>query len=79
MCRIKELKMRKVWKLEDLDCAHCAGKIEEAVQGLEGVEEANVSFMAQKMTVEFSGDEAEISRRIAEVVAEIEPEVTLSE
>ncbi len=71
--------MRKVWKLEDLDCAHCAGKIEEAVQGLEGVEEANVSFMAQKMTVEFSGDEAEISRRIAEVVAEIEPEVTLSE
>lgn len=71
--------MRKVWKLEDLDCAHCAGKIEEAVQGLEGVEEANVSFMAQKMTVDFSGDEAEISRRIAEVVAEIEPEVTLSE
>lgn len=71
--------MRKVWKLENLDCAHCAGKIEEAVQRLEGVEEANVSFMAQKMTVDFSGDEAEISRRIAEVVAEIEPEVTLSE
>ncbi len=71
--------MRKVWKLEGLDCAHCAGKIEEAVQRLKGVQEANVSFMAQKMTVDFEGDEMELAQRIADMVAEIEPDVTLSE
>lgn len=71
--------MRKVWKLEGLDCAHCAGKIEEAVQGLKGVQEANVSFMAQKMTVDFEGDETELAQRIADMVAEIEPDVILSE
>lgn len=75
--RAKE--MRKVWKLEDLDCAHCAGKIEQAVQALEGVESANVSFMAQKMTVDFSGDEDEMSELIAKTVAEVEPDVSLSE
>lgn len=71
--------MRKVWKLEGLDCAHCAGKIEEAVRGLKGVEDVNVSFMIQKMTVDFEGDETELAQRVAEMVAEIEPDVALSE
>ena len=43
--------MKKVFKLEDLDCANCAAKMENAISKIEGVESANVSFMTQKMTI----------------------------
>ena len=34
--------MKKVFKLEDLDCANCAAKMENAISKIEGVESANV-------------------------------------
>ena len=45
--------MKKKFKLEDLDCANCAAKMEEAIKKIPGVNDASVSFMTQKMTVEF--------------------------
>ena len=42
--------MKKTFKLVDLDCANCAAKMEAAVQKIDGVTAASVSFMAQKMT-----------------------------
>ena len=44
--------MKKVFLLEDLECAHCAGKIEREVAKLEGVCESKVTFLTQKLTVE---------------------------
>lgn len=41
--------MRKTFELEDLDCANCAAKMENAVRGIEGVTFVSVSFMTQKM------------------------------
>ena len=46
--------MKKKFKLQDLDCANCAAKMEEAIKKIEGVSDATVSFMTQKMTVEFA-------------------------
>ena len=46
--------MKKVYKLEDLDCANCAAKMENAIKELPEVEDASVSFMYQKMTVNFA-------------------------
>lgn len=43
--------MKAVFKLEGLDCANCAAKIENEVSKIPGVQEANVAFMTQKMTV----------------------------
>lgn len=43
--------MKAVLKLEGLDCANCAAKIENEVQKITGVEEATVTFMTQKMTI----------------------------
>ena len=43
--------MKKVFELEDLDCANCAAKMAEAVRGIEGVTYADVNFLTQKMTV----------------------------
>ena len=45
--------MKKTYKIE-VDCANCALKMEEAAKKVEGVLEATVSFMAQKMKVEFA-------------------------
>ena len=45
--------MKKTFKLVDLDCANCAAKMEAAIKKLDGVHDATVSFMTQKMNVEF--------------------------
>ena len=43
--------MKKVFKLRDLDCANCARKMEDAIRKIEGVEDVQVSFMTQKLTL----------------------------
>lgn len=44
--------MKKTYKMENLDCANCARKIEEAIKKLDGVQNATVNFMMQKLTLE---------------------------
>ena len=43
--------MKKTYKLENLDCANCAAKMEKAIGNIDGVEECSISFMTQKMTL----------------------------
>ena len=42
----------KNYKLKDLDCAHCAAKMETAIKKIKGVNDATISFMTQKLTVD---------------------------
>ena len=58
--------MKKVFKLQDLDCANCAAKMERGILKLDGVTAASVCFMSQKLTVE--ADEASFERIMDEVV-----------
>ena len=44
--------MKKTYKLENLDCANCAARMENAIRRLDGVQSAAVSFMAQKLVLE---------------------------
>ena len=44
--------MKKTFKMENLDCANCAAKIEAAISKLPGVESASVNFLMQKVTIE---------------------------
>ena len=44
--------MKKVYRLQDLDCANCAAKMERAIAKIDGVDSVTVSFMAQKLTLE---------------------------
>ena len=50
---MEEKIMKKTYKIE-VDCAACALKMEEAAKKVEGVKDATVSFMTQKMNVEFA-------------------------
>ena len=67
--------MKKTYKLIDLDCANCAAKMETAIQKIDGVTSATVSFMSQKMTVE--GDDARfdaIMQEVVKVCRKVEPD-----
>ena len=43
--------MKKKFKLQDLDCANCAAKMEEAIKKIDGVTDASVSFMTQRLVL----------------------------
>lgn len=67
--------MKKKFKLEDLDCANCAAKMEEAIKKISGVNDANVSFLAQKMTIDAQDDKFdEIMKEVSRVCAKVEPD-----
>ena len=67
--------MRKKYNLTDLDCANCAAKMEDAIRKIDGVKDATVSFMAQKLTID--ADEERFDSIMKEVVAvckKVEPD-----
>lgn len=67
--------MKKKFKLEDLDCANCAAKMEEGIKKISGVNDASVSFMSQKMTVDADDERFdEIMKEVVNVCAKIEPD-----
>ena len=70
--------MKKVFKLEGLNCAHCAAKIEERVSKLEGVKSVVINFMTTKMTLE-SVDEniADVVEKVKKLINEVEPDVNM--
>ena len=67
--------MKKRFKLVDLDCANCAAKMEDAIKKVDGVKDATVSFVMQKMTVE--ADDArfdDIMKEIVKVCKRVKPD-----
>lgn len=44
--------MKKIFKMNDLDCAHCADRMEQAISKIDGVKSVSVNFMAQKMVID---------------------------
>lgn len=67
--------MKKKFKLQDLDCANCAAKMEEAIKKIDGVSDASVSFMMQKMTIEADDERFDaIMDEVARVCAKVEPD-----
>ena len=71
--------MKKKFKLTDMDCANCAAKMEDAIKKLDGVNDASVSFMMQKMTID--ADDArfdEIKKEVAEECKKLEPDCIIN-
>lgn len=67
--------MKKTFKLEDLDCANCAAKMETAIHKLEGVKKATVSFMTQKLTIEAEDDKFdEVVQAAVKCISRVEPD-----
>ncbi|HJG30930.1 cation transporter [Collinsella tanakaei] len=67
--------MRKSFKLDEIDCANCAQKLEDAISKLDGVEKASVNFMTQKLTLTAADDRFdEVLDRVVKLTADLEPD-----
>ncbi len=65
--------MKKTFKMENLDCANCAAKMEEGIKKIEGVKNANVSFLLQKVVIEAETDDfGEILEKAEAVVKKVD-------
>ncbi len=70
--------MKKAFKLEGLDCANCAAKIENAVKKLAGVTTASVNFVTTKMVIEAEDARIdEVVKSAHDIVRKFEPDVVV--
>ena len=72
--------MKSKFKIKGLDCANCASQLERAIQKLEGIGNASISFMTQKMELEYDETKKEeIIQNVKKVIKKEEPDVTIEE
>ncbi len=71
----EEKPMKKTYEIE-VDCANCANLMEEATKKTEGVADATVNFMTQKMTVEFEegAEEKKVMKSVFKACRKVEPD-----
>ena len=71
--------MKKVIAMQDLDCANCAAKMEQAIKKIDGVIGVSINFMTQKMTLEVEdGNFDEVIAKIKAAIKKIEPDCRLN-
>ncbi len=70
--------MKKVLEMENLDCANCAARMEEAVRKIDGVRYVSISFMAQRMTLEADDEQFDaIAKKAAKACARVDSDCRL--
>lgn len=70
--------MKKKFKMQDVDCANCAAKMEEGIKKLDGVNDASVNFMMQKLTLDAEDDKFdEILAKAQTIVSSIDKEARI--
>ncbi len=70
--------MKKIYRLRDLDCANCAAKMERHIKKLDGVNDASVNFLTQKMTVDAEDSRfEEIMDEVVRVCRRVEPDCVI--
>lgn len=70
--------MKKVIRIEHLDCANCAAKLERALSQIPGVEEVSVSFLTQKIILK-GADEGfdQVVEQVITTIQRTEPDVSI--
>jgi len=70
--------MKKIFRLEGLECANCAAKMEKAINELDGVKEATVNFMTTKLVIEGEDEKMPVIIEATEkIVKKIESDVVM--
>ena len=70
--------MKKRFSMVDLDGANCAAKMETAIKKINGVHDATVSFLSQKLTID--ADDArfdDIMKEVVKVCKKVEPDCVI--
>lgn len=69
--------MKKSFKLENLDCANCAAKMEAAINKIDGVS-ATISFMTQRLTIETTDEKFDECLDLAQkAISKVEPDCVI--
>lgn len=72
--------MKSKFKVRGLDCVNCAAEVERAIQKIDGVENVSISFMTQKMELEYDETRKdEITKKIKKVIKREEPDMEIEE
>ena len=72
--------MKCKFKIKGLDCANCAAELEREIKKVEGIEEAAISFMTERMELEYDETrKEEILQKVKKLIKKEEPDVTLEE
>ena len=73
--------MKCKFKIRGLDCANCAAELERKLNKLDGIDEANINFITERMELELYDDEDkdEIIKRVKKLIKKEEPDVTIEE
>lgn len=71
--------MKKNIRLEGLDCAVCAGKMEEAISKLVGVNSCKISYMTQRMILDVVEESyADVMTASEKIIHDLEPDVLIN-
>ena len=72
--------MKVKFKIKGIDCANCAAELERAIQKIDGVTDASLSFMTEKLVMEIEDDRKdEVLKNLKKVVKKEEPDCTIEE
>lgn len=72
--------MKNTFKIKGLDCANCAAQLENAIQKIEGVKSASISFMTERMVLEFNENNKDvIMQKVKRTIKKEEPDVKIEE
>jgi len=72
--------MKSTLKIKGIDCANCAAQLEELIKKVEGVENASISFLSERMVLEYEEqNKDEVMKRIRKLIKKEEPDATLEE
>ena len=66
--------MKKVIKVNNIDCAVCAKNLENAVAKMDGVKSVSVNFMAGKMILDYEDAATDLFDRIKKTAKSMEPD-----
>ena len=72
--------MKSKFKIEGLDCANCAAELESAIKKIEGITEVSISFMTERLDLEYNENmKDEIIEKMKKVIKKEEPDVTIKD
>lgn len=72
--------MKNTFKIKGLDCANCATQLENVIKKIEGVESVSISFMMERMIMEYEEENKEIiMQKVKKTIKKEEPDVKIEE
>ncbi len=72
--------MKSKFKIKGLDCANCAAELEREISKISGIESVSISFMTEKMVLEYDETQKdELMQKVKKVIKREEPDVVIEE